>query len=207
MLWWWKKNDIPKRMAKSSHANAHTKATAARNKEDPKQQQQQQQFENLLNHVWGSAMVMNNKYNIFHWMHANKLSQFHWKICKNLLFGLCSATLEQGERDRAFYSVQKMYLLHSHTHTHSHPIYRNKSALSHVMWVWAEARWSMKNHFFPSICHCELPLFLICDNLWHTKPYFIFQFCLAAFFLRTLLRSDFAILAEKMRIYEKYVQC
>lgn len=114
-------------------------------------------------------------------MHANKLSQFHWKICKNLLFGLCSATLEQGERDRAFYSVQKMYLLHSHTQ-HSHPIYRNKSALSHVMWVWAEARWSMKNHFFPSICHCELRLFLICDNLWHTKPYFIFQFCLAAFF-------------------------
>lgn len=36
------------------------------------------------------------------------------------------------------------------------------------------ANWE-KTTFFP-VCHCELRLFLICDNLWHTKPYFIFQF-------------------------------
>lgn len=30
-------------------------------------------------------------------------------------------------------------------------------------------------------CHCALHSFLICDNLWHTKPYFIFQFCAQLF--------------------------
>lgn len=152
-------------------------------------------------------VIMNNKYHtkhtqtesltgshtFSHWMYANKLSQFHWNtfyyIWKKILFSFVSDahSFIHSLAFEKFYSSQKMnLLLHIYIYINTR---RYQRVESHKMRE--EKKTASQPFFFTDtqrVCHCELCLFLICDNLWHSKSYFIFQFC-AHFFAFMRMRA------------------